>query len=147
MSGEKPSLYTTGINHIEWTEVRHRAEILNRTTQYRQQRSGMRCTGGVRMVAEKAKAYGLLNRMASWQPEALRDGPIAARTRNHAPPRQQVDGERQEATDGSVWNSSTLTRKREGFSCGVADSTKGRRRSDSYAYGTMAYRTIGTAAR
>lgn len=43
------------------------------TTEYHRHWSGMRFTDGVKFVADEAKAYWLLDVVASWQPEALRD--------------------------------------------------------------------------
>lgn len=55
------------------TELRTQMRAFTGTTEYHRHWSGMRFTDGVKFLAETAKAYWLLDVIASWQPKALRD--------------------------------------------------------------------------
>lgn len=54
-------------------ELRAALRTFTGTTEYHRHWSGMRCTDGVKFLVETAKAYWLLDLIASWQLEALRD--------------------------------------------------------------------------
>lgn len=58
---------------MEAAELRATLQSFTGTLGYRRHWSGMRYTDGVAFLVESAKAYWLLDVIASWQPKALRD--------------------------------------------------------------------------
>lgn len=54
-------------------ELRAALRNFTGTTGYHRHWSGMRYTDGVKFLVEEANAHWLLDLIASWQPEALRD--------------------------------------------------------------------------
>jgi hypothetical protein len=58
---------------MEATAIRASLQNFTGTTEYHRHWSGMRFTDGVRFLAEEAKAYWLLDLIASWQRDALED--------------------------------------------------------------------------
>ena len=58
---------------MEATAIRSALSTFIGTTEYYRHWSGMRYTDGVKFLADEAKAHWLLDVIASWQPEALRD--------------------------------------------------------------------------
>ena len=61
---------------MEATAIRASLQQFTGTTQYFRHWSGMRFTDGVQFLAESAQAYWLIDVVASWQPEALRDSSL-----------------------------------------------------------------------
>ncbi len=58
---------------MEAPELRSLLRTFIGTTEYHAHWSGMRLTDGVKFLADAAKAYWLLDVIASWQRKALRD--------------------------------------------------------------------------
>lgn len=61
---------------MEATAIRSALPTFIGPTEYYQHWSGMRYTDGVKFLADEAKAYWLLDVIASWQPKALRDAAL-----------------------------------------------------------------------
>ncbi len=58
---------------MEAAELRATLRSFTGTIEHHAHWSGMRFTDGVKFLVESAKAYWLLDLIASWQPKALRD--------------------------------------------------------------------------
>jgi hypothetical protein len=62
-----------GIDSVDRAELRAMLSAFTGTTAYHAHWSGMRYTDGVQFLVEHARAYWLLDLIASWQLETLRD--------------------------------------------------------------------------
>lgn len=58
---------------MEGKTIRAALHSFTGTTEHHRHSSGMRFTDGVKFLVENAEAYWLLDVIASWQPQALRD--------------------------------------------------------------------------